>query len=171
MPGHKPRSDYRHITLLNTPHYLPNIKHEQVHFMGYLRQKLHIMFHDIIINNLKLLPHPHANVLLILIRKTLSCKILPSSSSNTRKGVCRRSDLNQNQLQAMPAASWSSTSDSMVLFRFSYRVQFKNQLLIFFLVSKDQIYFPLRQHANLFPSNFSQWIQTILVLLPRESPP
>lgn len=57
-----------------------------------------------------------------------------------RTAACAgQADLIQSQLHTMPAASWSSTSGSAVLFRFGYWIHFKNQLLNFSLSSKTTL--------------------------------
>lgn len=122
MLGHKPRSDSKPVALLNMPCHFPSPK--QVHVIGYLhvgRSTLgYVPQYDYsqpkstTSSPLQCPSHP-----------TMKHSFLPNSSKQQfphmqESSVFRQSDLNQNQLQAMPAASWPSISDSTVLFGFRF---------------------------------------------------
>lgn len=171
MSRRKPRSDTTHIAL-NSPRYLPNTKREPVHFIGslHVRGSTLCYVHNIIIHNLKptspspLQPCSHPAGKNFFPAKIFQVAIL--TPTRARAGpqdgvVSRRADTNQNQLQATPAAS------SLVFyfwFQGSFQIQLPDSIqkptakILF--VFKDQTDFTLRQHANQFPSSFSQWIQS-----------
>lgn len=130
MPGHKPRSDSRPTALLNSPCYLPHTKQELVDFTSYLYVIL-CYVPQYYYSPLKFyLPIPTPAFFSSCYK---NCKIF--SNGLQESSVCRQANLSQNELQAMPAAPWSST----VLFKFSYQIQLKNQLLKFSLSSNTRL--------------------------------
>lgn len=160
MPEHDPRSDPRPTALLNSPCYLLNSKHETVYFICCLHFRSSVLCyipHYSPANTHFLIPAP--TLFSILLWELFPTR-LPQVANLTharelvpRPAACAgQADLIQSQLRTMPAASWSSTSGSAVLFRFGYWIHFKNQLLNFSLSSKTilislehsiQTYFPL----------------------------
>lgn len=135
MPRHNPRSDSRPTALLNSPCYLPDTKHELVDFTSYL----YVSYLYVILCYVPQYYYSPLKFYLPIPTPTFfsscykNCKIFSNGLQGS--SVCRQANLNQNELQAMPAAPWSIT----VLFRFSYQIQLKNQLLKFSLFSKTRL--------------------------------
>lgn len=110
--------------------------------------------------------------------KTLFCTSFPCSDSNTHKSSsperscvqAGRPDLESVSLRPCRQLPGLPILVPYFFLRFSDELPLKYQLLNFSLSSKTR-HFPLRQYPNLFPSSISQRIQTVLVLLPRETPP
>lgn len=171
MSRHKPRSDTTHIAL-NSPCYLPNTKHEPVHFIGslHVRGSTLCQVPRYYYSQPKTyVPIPAANFFPSCWKNSFPAKIFQvailthtRARADPQDGfVSRQADTNQNQLQATPTAS------SLVFyfwFQGSFQIQLPDSIqkptakILF--VFKDQTYFTLRQHANQFSSSFSQWIQS-----------
>lgn len=93
--------------------------------------------------------------------------VLTHTGELMSRAGCRQEDLDQSRPEA--------DSSLPIHFRIygSFQIQLWNSIqkytAKFFFVLTD--YLPLKQYLNLCPSSFSQWIQTISLLLPREPPP
>lgn len=149
MSRHKPRSDTK-PNALNSPCYLPNTKHEPVHLIGSLHVRGSTLCYvpQYYYSQPKTyVPIPAPTFFPSCWEKLFSCKTFPSSNSNTHKSSSWSQDgFGSRQARTRTSfrlrqqlAPWSSASGSKVLFRFSYQIQFKNQLLKFSLSSKTRL--------------------------------
>lgn len=139
----------------------------------------YVMFHNIIIHNLKptspspLQPSSHpagknsfpAKLSQVAILTHTRARAGPQDGFGSRQADRTRTSFRLRQ----QLAPWSSTSGSKVLFRFSYQIQFKNQLLKFSLSSKTRLISLKTICKPISLQLFS--VDPISVLLPRESPP
>lgn len=124
----------------------------------------YVMFHNIIIHNLKptspspLQPSSHpagknsfpAKLSQVAILTHTRARAGPQDGFGSRQADPTRTSFRLRQ----QLAPWSSTSGSKVLFRFSYQIQFKNQLLKFSLSSKTRLISLYDNMQTNFPSAF-----------------
>lgn len=90
MSRHKPRSDTKPIALLNSPCYLPNTKHEPVHFISSLHVRGSTLCYvpQYYYSQPKTyIPIPTPTFFPSCWEKLFSCKTFPSSNSNTHKSL------------------------------------------------------------------------------------